>query len=91
MIAKAGQGLVIDYSPEGYEACPASMVVEHQGRAPIIRERGQLRPLGQVLGNDFLDCKVGVEGLYFDPSSETFQWSGNTHLIGTSVRRITPR
>lgn len=91
MIAEAGQGLVIDYTAEGYKACPANMVVEHQGRASVLRELALLRPLGHVLGDDFLNCIVGVEGLYFDPSSETFQWFGDIHLIGTSVRRSRPR
>ena len=70
MLGKAGQGLVIDYSPDGYKACPAAAVLDHGGRAQALSEGRMFRPLGQILGNDFLDCTIGVEGLTYDPEGE---------------------
>jgi hypothetical protein len=87
MITAAGQGLVIDYSPNGYKACPAAAAVENGGRASAVSEARQFRPLGQMLGNDFLECTIGVEGLSFDPEAELFRTSQNIHLIGAAVRQ----
>jgi hypothetical protein len=87
IIATAGQGLVIDYSANGYKACPASTVVQHHGRAAAVSESGQLRPLGQVLGNDFLNCTIGVEGLSYDPQSELFRADEDVHVIGAMVQQ----
>jgi hypothetical protein len=85
MTGKAGQGLVIDYSSEGYKACSASAVIDHGGRAQALSESGSFRPLGQVLGNDFLDCTIGVEGLTYDPQAEVFRTEKDLHVIGTTV------
>jgi hypothetical protein len=87
MINATGTGLVIDYSESGYRACPATVAIEHGGRAREIREARQLRPLGQVLGNDFLECRIGAEGLYFDPETESFEAEADMHLIETLVQR----
>lgn len=87
MIAMAGQGLIIDYSSVGYRACSASAVLEHSGRATAVSKARGLRPLGQILGNDFLDCTVGVEGLTYDPELELFQTDEDVHVIGATVQQ----
>lgn len=63
-------GLVIDYSTNGYKACPSKAVVLSQGNRKVLDEEQKMRPLGQILGHDFLDCSIGVKGLYFDPLTE---------------------
>jgi hypothetical protein len=87
MIETAGTGLVIDYSENGYTACPADIVVEREGRARELRQARQLRPLGQVLGNDFLECRIGREGLYFDSGTEAFEFEKPFQLIETVVQQ----
>jgi hypothetical protein len=85
MLGKAGQGLVIDYSPDGYKACPAAAVLDHGGRAQALSEGRMFRPLGQILGNDFLDCTIGVEGLTYDPEEEVFLTENDVHVIGAAI------
>jgi hypothetical protein len=92
MIDTADQGLVIDYSPNGYRACRASVAVEHRGRASSVRTAGEFRALGQMLGNDFLDCTVGVEGLSYDSAEEVFLREGHDfHIIGATIRKRAAR
>ena len=87
MIETAGTGLVIDYSENGYTACPAETVIERGGRARELRQAHQLRPLGQVLGNDYLECRIGREGLYFDSDTEAFEFEQTFQFIETVVQR----
>ncbi|MGO9330543.1 MAG: hypothetical protein ACLQJ0_20835 [Steroidobacteraceae bacterium] len=87
MIATTGQGLVIDYSSSGYKACPAIAAVEHGGYAAGVSEARQFRPLGQILGNDFLDCTIGVEGLTYDPESELFRTDEDVHVMAATIQQ----
>jgi hypothetical protein len=85
MMDKAGQGLVIDYSRDGYKACTAAAVVDYGGRAQVLSAGRMLRPLGQILGNDFLDCTIGAEGLTYDSEQEVFLTENDLHVIGAAV------
>lgn len=73
MIESAGDGIVIDYRPNHYSACLAHDVVHNQANRKLIDQAGAAHSLGQLLGNDFLDCTVGRVGLFFDPETETWQ------------------
>jgi len=91
MVRSAGQGLVIDYAPNGFSACTAHDLIEARGRKRTLKQQGRLRPLGQVLGNDFLDCKVGVHGLVYDARLQAFRGDMRLpveHLFTTDVRMI---
>lgn len=73
MIETAGGGIVVDYRPNQYTACRAEDVVHSYANRKLIDQAGAAQPLGQLLGDDFLDCKVGQVGLFFDPTTETWQ------------------
>jgi hypothetical protein len=64
MIERADDGLVIDFSPNRYTACLASDVVKHQGDRRALDRIKRTASLGQILGHDFLDCKIGTPGLF---------------------------
>ena len=89
MVDTAGQGLIVEYTQAGYKAIPAAGVIEHRRRRGALRSAEQ--PLGQVLGNQFLECRAGVEGLYYNPDTEEFETdvAGPEHVITTTVKKHT--
>lgn len=72
MKQSVGGGIVIDYTPSGYTACEIDHVIEARGSRKAIADAGQVQPLGQVLAHRFLDCKVGIQDLYYDDENESF-------------------
>jgi hypothetical protein len=57
---------VFDYSEGGYSAITGRGVIEASGnrrRVPI----SEVESLGDFLADRFLECKVGVRGLYYEP------------------------
>jgi hypothetical protein len=93
MLREAGQGIAIDYSPRGYTACTAEDVVTMDGRKSALQTAGRMRPLGQILGNDFLDCTIGRPGLFYDEATERFAAPRDVppsieHVLGTSVHKV---
>ncbi|CDF85726.1 hypothetical protein PKB_4401 [Pseudomonas knackmussii B13] len=89
METKFGGGLIVDFSSTGYKACTALAAIESRGSRPIAEKLGAMRPLGQFLSRDFLDCSIGKKGLFFDPVSERFYlenyFVSGVHLITTSI------
>lgn len=86
-----GAGIVVNYRKAGYQACTTSIAAAAGGNRLEVERQGALGPLGQALGRDFLDCRIGRVGLYFDPATERFR-SGVESLppanaITTTVRR----
>ena len=93
MLETAGNGIVIDFRPDRFSACRAEDVVHNHANRRLIDRAGRIRPLGQLLGDDFLDCRIGRPGLFFDPATET--WEGGTisppkveHLITTGCQSL---
>lgn len=81
-------GIVIDYTAYGYTACNIAAAIEFNGNRRAVANAGYLRPLGQVLGNDFLECRLGIQGLYYDQRGEEFvvdQFDHDVDLIDTTV------
>lgn len=93
MLHAVGHGIVIDFEDDGYMALPAGAVIQAEGRASAMRESEQLRDLGHVLADDFLDCKIGSIGLHYDRENEVFR-SGDgqvlavRHAVETTVKKI---
>src|SRR6267378_3642298 len=90
MLETAGDGIVIDFRPDRFSACRAEDVVHNQANRKLIDRAGRTRPLGQLLGDDFLDCRIGRPGLFYDPITE--RWQGDMvrapdveHVITTRV------
>jgi len=80
MVTEAGDGIVIDYTPEGYTACSAAQAVQAEGNR---RSVDGMKPLGQMLGNDFLECRRGKVGLAYNPEQGAFG-----HVISTEVTAL---
>lgn len=83
-------GVVVDFSPTGYKACTIQAAIAARGSRPTLDRFGLMRPLGQILGHDFLNCTVGSVGLHFDPNSEVFMRDipeyKERHLITTEIK-----
>lgn len=83
-----GGGIVVDYTPHGYAACPIADAIESNGNRKTVTSLGHLRPLGQVLRNDFLECRLGIQGLYYDQQDERFvveQFDRDVGVVDTTV------
>lgn len=79
-------GIVIDFNHTGYEACSAKDVIQENGSKPQLKKSGKLHRLGQLLGNEFLDCKIGTRGLFFDKEIEQYKVSEDgIHIISTQI------
>jgi hypothetical protein len=83
-----GGGIVVDYTPHGYAACPIAAAIESNGNRKAVAGLGQLHPLGQILASDFLECRLGIQGLYYDQQGEEFlvdQFEHDVGVIDTTV------
>jgi hypothetical protein len=80
-------GIVVDYAATGYRACTTQAVIAAGGSRRAIERFGSMHPLGQMLSRDFLDCTLGVNGLFYDPGEERFvdYPQAEFHLIATSI------
>lgn len=89
---QVGSGIVIDFSATNYMACPASDVVATLGNRKAVNQLGAVKPLGQMLGNDFIECRVGTTGFFFDAEKESYSTSTDRpaprHLLSTQIRAI---
>ena len=90
------KAIVVDYSPNGYSAFLARDVVQAEGNRRKLSRR-QVKRLAEVLGEDFLRCRIGVIGLYYDPEIERFYDPAeriqpvikeDADIISTHLRRI---
>jgi hypothetical protein len=81
-------GLVIDYSPTGYKACRAKTIIDSNGSREIADRDGAMRPLGQVLSRDFLECTIGTVGLYYDPEREIYVSPSDIDVITTKIIKV---
>lgn len=84
-------GIVIDYGPNGYKACTAKDVIASRGSRVIADRHGSVKSLQQFLCSEFLECRVGRRGLYFDVERENFPgWppldQRAVHVLSVSVK-----
>jgi hypothetical protein len=87
MSRELGDGLVIDFRREGYAACSARIAIELEGNRKSIQRSGAFRALGQILAHDFVDCTAGIQDLYYNPDTETFDRRTPGHAITTEIIR----
>jgi hypothetical protein len=88
MRRSVGGGIVIDYTPNGYSACEIEHVIESRGNRKAVAQGGHMHPLGQILANEFLECSVGIQGLYYDQENEEFLLSRSArdlNIVETDV------
>jgi len=67
-----GSSIVINYTEQGYEAYDAKDVITEDGNRKSLQVNNKKSSLGQLLGNDFLNCVIGKIGLDYDKKSEKF-------------------
>jgi hypothetical protein len=63
------RSVVIDYSAEGYHAASIAHVLAANGDRRRMRHR--MRKLDEILGIDFVHCRMGLTGLYWDVQKAT--------------------
>ena len=86
-----GDGVAINYHPDNYSACLGEVVISTGGNKKKLKASDAIQPLGQLLGNDFLECKVGKIGLYFDPAKLEYATEDiPTWLFSTRVATFDP-
>jgi hypothetical protein len=68
-------GLVVSYGQSGYQAAPAASVFEADGHWDQVPSNMK-QPLGEILRDDFLTCRVGSRSLYYDSSRERMLVAG---------------
>lgn len=79
-------GIVIDFNSASYGACRARDVIQVEGDRAQIKSDSKLHRLGQLLGDEFLECKVGVLNLFYDPEKELYKIDGGDfHIITTDI------
>ncbi len=87
MIVETDGGIVIDFTRGGYFACSAKAVVRADGKRGLAHSAGEIFQLGQLLGTDFLECRIGTVGMFYERATETYQWLlAPAHLITTTIR-----
>ena len=72
MIQTTESGIVINYTKDGYEAFDAKDVREAEGKRKELISNNKKYHLGEILGEQFLDCTIGKKGLYYDKKTEKF-------------------
>lgn len=72
MQKKFGAGVAINYHPGQYSGCDGINVIETRGSKKEMNAQEAIQPLGQLLGNDFLDCKIGKVGLFYDLKTQDY-------------------
>lgn len=84
-------GIVIDFSSSGYKACTTADVIASNGSRTVADRHHSIKSLQQILCYDFLDCRVGRRGLFFDPKIETLahrlDFFNPVHIFTTIVEK----
>lgn len=55
----------LEYGPDGYNAASATDVIEVGGAVRHLKE-SKVRRFRELISDEFLECKIGVEGLFVD-------------------------
>ena len=69
LVGQSDSAIVIDYSPEGYKAIPVREVIIADGNRERIRPEDD-KSLAEVLGDEFVGCRRGDRGMYWEPETE---------------------
>jgi hypothetical protein len=96
MLQYSPSAIVIDYRVTGFKGVPAGDVVEAGGnRRYIPRERE--KRLGEILGDDFVWCRRGDVGVFWNPLTQSLELETGVpvvrritvnHLMTTTVQRL---
>ena len=78
MLAGCGAGIVVDYRPGSYMAANGPDVLAAGGNRNKLKAN-QARPLGDLLADEFVPCKLGAIGTRYDPEQEELVRADGTH------------
>jgi hypothetical protein len=100
-----GSGVVVDYRPDGYRAVSVDAAANADGDARKVADN-EFRDFGDVLGSDFLECKIGSTNIYYDvdediivvvdsdaegrPTVRTVEFAAN-YRVRTDIRTRVPK
>ncbi len=91
LLSSCGDGIVIDFTPSGYYAAHVESVAYAKGKRSDVAKGKRLPKLAITL-SEFVECRLGKDGLYYDPETERFidtdAPSAVTHVFDTGVRRV---
>lgn len=87
MLRTSGQGLVLDFSPGRYTACPAGIVADFPLTPAKLRSSGKFKDLGHMLADEFLECRIGQIGLRYDSEGEVYRdQNGEIFSVNYEIR-----
>lgn len=94
LLGQSPSAIVIDFSRNGYKALSAQAVVAAEGVRRKIRPQ-ENKPLAEVLGDEFVGCLRGDNGLYWEPQRERLMMAREQvadippkQYIGNTIRRV---
>lgn len=67
--AAPGLGIAVDFTAAAYTGVAAATVVQSDGNRRSV-PAAAAKDLGTMLGSDFLECRIGTEGVYYDAVRE---------------------
>lgn len=84
LLRTSGTGIVVRYSEKGYSAVDVRDLVNAEG-VQIAVELQKPKSLATMLGDDFIECRIGRLGLFFDPTQDERDgkgvWAISTHIV----------
>lgn len=83
----SGGGIVVDFREGDYRAVEANVVARAKGDRRNVPDE-KVRPFGDVLAGDFLECLVGSRDTYFDAEREILVEPGLRARPFTAKRRV---
>ena len=94
LLMQSRSAIVISYSSRGYQAIAARDVVAADGNRRRVRRMAN-KSLAEVLGDEFVWCKRGDMGLYWEPERERLMVDSELasdfrpgRFIGTTIQRL---
>lgn len=96
MVAYTPSAIVVDYRHAGFSAVGALDVIKAGGNRRHIPPARNKR-LGEILGDDFVWCRIGDVGVFWNPETQTLEFENGTrvprrivikHLMTTIVQQL---
>lgn len=87
MQSLCGASLVVDFRPEAYFAIEGGVVLAAEGRRKSVPP-DRIKPLGELLADDFLTCKIGAIGLRYDDAAQLLRDANGRVLYASAANAI---
>jgi hypothetical protein len=70
----------LEYGPHGYMATKAADVIEARGVIERL-DKSKALPFGNLMSDEFLECKIGLEDFFYDFDKETLNFPNLSEAI----------